>query len=332
MSEKDEELSEKELNALLNDLASRADGQSGGSAPASGAQDVKADEGGEDIEAFLRSLEDEDPSPAPKPAATAERNDELDARFAALDNLQPDDLPARTDTPDASDTPAEPDAQAETDEPKKSRKEKAAEKKAAKARAKEEAKQEKLRAKEEKAKAKQEAAANAPRAKRVAKKVGKWSLMALPMLLFAWIFGAYLGHLISAGWLIAILAILVAVGLPFLVGRLVKRGKVAWWGAGLGLVLTIALIAPMPATAGKTLTQYGHWPAAAVSEVAGWEATNALVRINSIAAEVVGGAINPNDSNLAHATELGTDRALDPPMNPPVAPEAATPALPPPAE
>lgn len=275
-------------------------------------------EGGEDIEAFLRSLEEADaPDAAPdaaaggsRPVATAQDTSDLDARFAALDDLVPDELPAKQKK--------EPAKEKKDGKKKKSRKERAAEKKAAK-----------KKAKQEKRKAKETAAAEQPAWKRFAKASGMWALMALPMLIFVWILGSFMAHVISAAWLVAFLMIIVAVGLPLLVANLAKRGKVAWWAAGLGVLLTILLVAPMPQTAGNSLTHYGHWPASAVGEVASWQPDNGLANVGAAVSGVLGSALGADASG---AMKLGTMDRLDGsvmPVEPKAAdgtPESATPA------
>lgn len=259
-------------------------------------KDVVATEG-EDIEAFLKSLEDADvPDVAPedspgkgKPVATASDTDDLNARFEELDNLMPDELPAKRDQ--------EPTDEDDGEKKKKTRKERKAEKKAAKA-----------RAKQKKKEAKEAAIAATPRWKRAAKKGVALAIMALPMLVFAWILGAFLGNVISAAWLIALLGIVVAAGLPLLVSKLAKRGKMAWWGVGLGVLLIAGLVAPMPKTVGATLTHYGHWPTSVVGELAGWEVDNPLANVGAAVSGLAGSALN---SDVKGALKLGTTDRLD---------------------
>lgn len=279
MSENEEELNEKELNSLLADLESRADSGGGGSASSS--------DDDEDLEAFLARLESEEPSSGgSKKVATKEKDDDLDARFAELDNLQPDDLPATT--PD---------------------------KKSKKAKKKESKKKESKKGEESTDLAKSdgeagEAGDQAPsKGAVVAKVAAKWLLMALPVLVLTWVVGAFLANWVSAGWLIAAVALVFALGVPALASHFVKKGKFAWWAAGAGVLLTVALTAPMPQTAGETLTRYGHWPASAVTDLAGWEADNTLVGINATVAGWVGGLLYTGEVAPA---ELGTDHPLDP--------------------
>ncbi|QDG53145.1 hypothetical protein FIV42_21080 [Persicimonas caeni] len=281
MSENEEELNDDELNSLLADLESRAD--SGGGGGASSADDD------EDLEAFLARLESEESSSGgaqtggAKKVATKEKDDDLDARFAELDNLQPDDLPAKT--PD-----------------KKSKKAKKRSKKSKKGEESTELAKSDAEAGEEGEKAPSKGAV-------VAKVAAKWLLMALPVIVLTWVVGAFLANWVSAGWLIAAVALVFALGVPALASHFVKKGKFAWWAAGAGVLLTVALTAPMPQTAGETLVRYGHWPASAVSELAGWETDNTLVGINSTVASWLGGLLYSGEVAPA---ELGTDHPLDP--------------------
>src|SRR5690554_2902866 len=280
-------------------------------------------DGGEDIEAFLKSLEEADLSDLPssrapdaskaaaKPVATAPDTTELDARFAALDDLVPDELPATQKKAPADDKKGK-----KNDGEKKSRKERAAEKKAAKAAA----KQQKLDAKAAARQQKLDAKAAQPAWKRFAKASAKVALMSLPMVIFVWILGAFLAHVISAGWLIALLAILVGVGIPLLAATISKRGKATWWAAGLGVLLTVLLVAPMPKTVGSALTHYGYWPTAVVGEIAKWEVDNSL---NGIGAAVAGAFGSALGMDVAGAMKLGTMDRVDGSVMP------ETPATPP---
>ncbi len=280
MSDQENEMSEDELNSLLADLESRAD--AGGGAQAGAGDDD------EDLEAYLARLEAEEPSTSGgqkaggnRKVASAERDDELDARFAELDNLQPDDLPATT-----------PDKKAKKKADKKA-------KKAGK--------------KKEKQKAEGEEAGEEGRSRgaRFAVAALKVLAVALPVAVFAWVLGSFLANWVSAGWLIAIMALIFALGMPLLVSRYVKKGKFAWWAAGIGVLLTVALTAPMPETAGETLRDYGHWPATTVGELAGWEADNTLVQINAGVAGALGGLLyTPQAGEAEGPLELGTEHSL----------------------
>lgn len=290
MSQKEEdELNENELDSLLADLESRAGG--GQSTSASSSEDDD-----EDLEAFLNRLESEESSSSPPAKVATKERDDLDAQFAELDNLAPDDLPAKIDKKGKKDK-------------KKSKKEKSKKDKKSSTAV---------------AKADGEATGDETpsRGARIAKIGLKWAAFALPVVVLTWVLGAFLANWISAGWLIAIVAMTFALGVPALAKHFAKRGKFSWWAAGLGVALTVALTAPMPQTAGETMTRYGHWPASAVADVAGWEVDNALVQINSSVAGLVGGLLY-SGAELA-PNQLGTEH----PLEPTDAPEASAPDTP----
>jgi seryl-tRNA synthetase len=273
MSQQEDELNDNELDSLLADLESRSSSAKSTSASSS-------DDDDEDLEAFLSRLDSEESSSSSAKVATKERDDELDAQFAELDNMAPDDLPAKV-------APNEPDkGKAKKSKAKKSQ--------------------------TDKKKSKDETAEDgAPsRGARIAKIGLKWAAFALPVVVLAWVLGAFLANWISAGWLIAIVAMVVALGVPALATHLTKKGKFSWWAAGMGVLLTAALTAPMPETAGETMIRYGHWPASAVADLAGWDVDTAIVQINASAADLAGGLLY-SGAELA-PNELGTDHLLEP--------------------
>ena len=111
----------------------------------------------------------------------------------------------------------------------------------------------------------------------------------------------------------AAVALVFALGLPALANHFVNQGKYSWWAAGLGLVLTIGLSAPMPQTAGEALTKYGHWPATTVAELADWAPDGNLVGINNFVASTVGGLLHPGDVEVEGPKKLGSEEALGAP-------------------
>lgn len=275
MSENQDELSDNELDALLADLESRADSGAGGGGKAASSEDD------EDLEAFLSQLDEQEPSAdgAASKTKSAERDADLDARFAELDNLQPDDLPARPE------------------ESKPAKKKKSKKKKKASEAA-------------DKDKQPREGEQGPSWGARLAKASAKLFLMALPVILLTWVLGAFLANWISAGWLIAVVALIFSLGAPALVRHFVKKGKFAWWAAGTGLLLTVALTAPMPQQAAQSLSRYGHWPATTVAEIAGWAHNNGLVQLNSGMARFAGGLLSSGPGELPGPSELGTEHSL----------------------
>lgn len=303
MSDQENELSEDELNALLSDLESRA-----GSSSSSAAQ--PEEEGGEDIEAFLASLESESSAAAATPAKktkTKPADDDLAAQFAELEQL--DELPAKRE-------PTEPAKKAEK-KAKKSKKDKKAEKKAAKEGEVQVVEKERSRGFV------------------FALAALKWLALTLPIAVLAWVTGAFLSRWISAGWLVGIVSLTFALGLPALVYHFTqKRGRYIWWATGAGVVLTVLLTLPMPETAATSLKKYGHWPMSMVADVAGWDADHFLVEANASVANTVGGLIFPTVGDAIAPRQLGTDHPLDrQPLVDQPAPEAQpTPAAEPPPE
>ncbi len=123
---------------------------------------------------------------------------------------------------------------------------------------------------------------------------GKWTAYALPILAFWWVLGAYLAQWITAGWLIAVVATLFVVAIPkAMYDAADRRGKFRWWIAGASLILTAALVAPVPESAGTVLTHYGHWPATTVVEATGGDG-GMLVDATGAAGEWFGRALHPD--------------------------------------
>jgi hypothetical protein len=134
---------------------------------------------------------------------------------------------------------------------------------------------------------------------------GKWSAYALPILALWWVLGAYLAQWITAGWLIAVVATLFVVAVPKAAYDAAdRRGKFRWWIAGGSLILTAALVAPMPESAGAVLTHYGHWPASIVVEVTGGDG-GMLVDASSAAGEWLGRVLYPDVPADAGMRSLG---------------------------
>jgi hypothetical protein len=291
MSETESELNDDELDSLLSDLESRADGGSQAASP-----DIDDDEASEDIEAFLKELEESEASGSNEPvqAKTAERDSELDAKFAELDDLDPSDLPAKTD-----------DAKSARDPDKSGTSESDDEGEVAKA---DDSK-------------KDEASAEGTSKKKFGIAALKVLAVSFPSLLFVWVLGAFLGNWVSAAWLIGIISVSFALAIPFLLRHYVKKGKYMWWAIGSSIALLAALVAPMPGQAGNALQKYGHWPASVVAEVAGWDLDSPIVDATSVVSEQIGSLL-PGAAEL-EGKQLGTDHDLDVPVA--EQPEAAAP-------
>lgn len=281
MSDREDELSEDELESLLADLESRAEEGDGGSSGAELDDD-------EDLEALLneadaREAAESDQQEA-RPTATAEQDDELDARLEQFDDLQPDDLPER---------PEETAAAKRGDQ--KSRKEEKKNKK------------EKKKAKKE-ARDKEKAEGPSPGA-RFARYALRVLAVVVPVAALMWVSGAYLGNWVSAAWLIVAMTAVLALGVPAMLRHLVGRGKFRWWAVGFGLVATVAMVAPVPNQAGESLSEYGHWPASALGELTGAEADTPFIRANAGVAAAIGGLLHTGSEEPA-PQRLGTDDPL----------------------
>ncbi len=239
----------------------------GGASSSGGEEDVEI----EDIDAFLSSLESEAESDAgkkKKKTATADRDDSLAAEFAALEEK------------------GELTAPPEKKERKKKSKKKSKKKKKG---------EQKERSDQERSKG-----------KRAAIFAGKTAFWFAPALALWWVLGAYLGHWVSAGWLIALMGAMFVFGVPAILKKLIKRGDYRPWVFGYSLILTVALIAPMPNVAGEAMSEYGHWPASMVAEVTGAPGDAAFVRSQAAAAGWLGGVVATVDDPQWEARQLGT--------------------------
>lgn len=274
----DEDLSDEELDALINDLEGRS--EDGGSSSADLDGEMPDDE---ELQALLEGDEPE-PSSSPKPTETKVAEPEQGAEEVGPDlsdlDLE-DELPVEGEptspepepepTPDKEPSKKEPSKEVST--PEADRKEPASEPSG------------------------ESDESGRPGILKILPYVtlaGKWTAYALPILAMWWVLGAYLAQWISAGWLIAVVATLFVVAIPkAMYDAADRRGKFRWWIAGASLVLTAALVAPMPESAGTVLTHYGHWPASTIVEATGGDG-GMLVDASSAAGEWFGRALYPD--------------------------------------
>jgi hypothetical protein len=326
MSDQNEDLSPEELDALLRDLQGRA----GSGAGTGKGSKVNVDDDGEDLEAFLRSLEEADDEPAPRRTATAtasEKDDPFLAQFAALEAADKTSLARQDSREDKAGKPEMPKESIKAPDEKKP--EKKPEKKG------------KAKAEDDKPgrgevaepgtsvdKKKKQDEADKGRGLRRALFIGKWLGLVLPVVLFWWVLGSYLGNWVSAGWLISLVSTLFVFSLPALARHWAKRGRYVYWLAGLSALLLIGLVAPIPQQAGSALSQYGHWPASTVAELAGWPADHSLVRAHGAVGQGLGGLLTTGVVDEA-PRQLGTALPLSGGLSAPDAPQPPTPALPP---
>ena len=302
-----------DTEALLRDLEQRAqNGGGGGNAkPASGDSSAGGDE---DIEAFLRELEGSDYEPPPeeaqaKPAATATKTREVDPLA--------DELGAPQEAPDAPLAKPEKKVSARQQRKEEKRQAKEAEKAA------------KETAKKAKAADVQVVERGESAGLKTFVRIAKWSAIVVPILLAIWLLGAFLSSWVSASWLVAAVAAALVLLLPLAARLASKRGKYGWWAAGLSALLVAALVAPIPASAGRALERYGHWPATVIADLAGWSPDHVVVRAGAAVGSFVGQLIHPTiPTEKEVPRKLGNEQPLDPDAAPVVEPEAVPPTPP----
>ncbi len=330
MSNNNQNLNDDESDALRRELEARAN-----KAPANQAA-AEHDDSDEDLEAYLKSLEEDDAPASPsRPVQTQTAtavSDPFADQFAELEAaygheiVLPDPEPLK---------PSRHDEKAAKKQATEDAKRQAAEKKAADKQAAADA----VQAEKDAKKAEKDALIADKQAKKAARAAEKrplalrilgWTFLGLPVFCLWWLVGSFLAQWISAAWLIAVVTTSFAFALPGLLRHLTKRGRYVYWLSGTSLLLTIALIAPMPATASKNLAEYGHWPASTIAEVTGLAADHALIRLNNTVAHFTAGLIDPA-AREQPAHLLGTQTPLSgEPVEvvpaPPVPAELDTPA------
>lgn len=317
-------LSDQETDDLLANLNARAS-----TSPAPDASAQEEDEGGEDIEAFLASLEGGEgasssapPNPAqpstqePDPFADAfaaletEHGDDVEAEFqermAKLEAEQkskaPKPAPKPAPAPVEEEPVPEPEANDELPEPAPTPESKKGDKKKKK--------------KSKKDKKKDLQVVDSERSPGFIRAMAalKWSLLLLPVFTFWWVGGSFLAQWFSTGWVVALIATIAAFILPLVLVFVVKRGRWGWWAAGIGVLATTALIAPWPAAAGSSIARYGHWPVSTVGQLAGWSVDNAGSRVTGFVSEFLGVQLaRLADPNAGVVTKVeDADKATEP--------------------
>ncbi|MFB6263199.1 MAG: hypothetical protein ABEL76_06170 [Bradymonadaceae bacterium] len=141
----------------------------------------------------------------------------------------------------------------------------------------------------------------------------KWAAFVLPVLVLWWVVGAYLQQWIrpQAVFLVPVVSGLLALGAPVALHRASGgRGRLRWWFAGTGLALTIGLVAPMSDSAGSAIGQYGHWPSVVVSDGLGIEG-NALRGANESIAGAVGGLLTGDPGSPQPLGDAAADDASE---------------------
>ena len=239
----------------------------GGSA-AGGGEDLDSDADMADIDAFLSDIESEAESKSKTTTATRDDDDDLAREFSALE--EKGELTAPADKKQSS------------------------------------AKKKKKTKKKKKKSSDKEKTGERSRGAQIALTGLLAAIWVIPALVFWWVLGAYLGLWVSAAWLVALVSAGVVFGLPAAARRLVKRGNYRRWLLGVSLVATVALVAPMPNTAGEQLSSYGHWPSSVIAEVTGADADIGVVRTHAAAAGWLGELVATEQDPQWEARQLGT--------------------------
>ncbi len=149
---------------------------------------------------------------------------------------------------------------------------------------------------------------------RFAVSAAKAALWLTPTLLWVWLVGAYLSGWFTAGWLVSVLALTLALVVPAALRLSTKRGRYAWWLGGLSLVGVVALAGAMPLRSGEALASYGHWPMSTVGQLAGWPADHGVVTAPARASRWMGHKLervkHPQHQPTSKPLALGTERSL----------------------
>lgn len=250
-------------------LLRELEGRAGDSGGGAGSSDDTSEDV-EDIDAFLSSLETEEESGQKRKkekTTTADADDALADEFAALE--QKGEL---TTAPESK--PA--------------------------------AKKKKKKKEKKKKKDGQRSDADQSKGRRRAMFALKTAFWFLPAVVLWWVLGVYMAQWVSAGWLIALASAMFVFGVPAILKKLVRRGNYRPWVFGYSLLLSIALIAPMPNLAGQNMAEYGHWPSAAIAEVMGADSDTAFVRSQAAVSGWLGGLVATTEDPQFEAKELGT--------------------------
>lgn len=161
----------------------------------------------------------------------------------------------------------------------------------------------------------------------------KWVVVLVPALVAIWLVGAFVAQWVSAGWLVALVALVGVLGIPGALRGATSKGGFAWWLAGFSIFACVGLTVPMTTTASSVVVHYGHWPASVLASAAGWDANHFTVRASQWMSDKLAGLVAPEvvGVGLRLGTEVPVvapepvppvDGVLDPTV-PAVAPVAA---------
>ena len=144
--------------------------------------------------------------------------------------------------------------------------------------------------------------------------------LVIPLAMAAiWALGTYLGPIVSAGWLILLVSLAAILGGALGLRLAIKRGQFSAWTGLVSAIALAGLTAIAPEFAGARMVQYGHWPASAIGQLAGWQADNWFVKLSVSASSLIGEALLPATPVDATKTDRPSPRRLGTkdPLNPP---------------
>ncbi len=133
----------------------------------------------------------------------------------------------------------------------------------------------------------------------------KWITVLVPALVAIWLVGAFVAQWVSAGWLVALVALVGVLGVPGALRVATNRGGFAWWLAGFSIFACVGLTVPMTTTASSVVVHYGHWPASVLASAAGWDANHFTVRASQWTSEKLAGLVAPEVVGVG--LRLGTE-------------------------
>ncbi len=152
----------------------------------------------------------------------------------------------------------------------------------------------------------------------------KWIVVLLPTFVAIWLVGAFVAQWISAGWLVALVALVGVLGIPAAVRVATQKGGFAWWLAAFSTLACVGLTVPMTKTASGVVISYGHWPASVFASAVGWDVDHFTVRGSQWVSSKLAGLVEPEV--VGAGLRLGTEVPLVPPE--PVVPDPNAPASP----
>jgi hypothetical protein len=138
--------------------------------------------------------------------------------------------------------------------------------------------------------------------------ITKWIAVLLPTFVAIWLVGAFVAQWISAGWLVALVALVGVLGIPAALRVATAKGGFLWWLAAFSTLACVGLTAPMTKTAAGVVVSYGHWPASVFCSAVGWDVDHFTVRGSQWVSEKLAGLVDPEVAGAG--LRLGTEVPL----------------------